>query len=234
MTLGFFILDPMYLVFMIPGLIIGLIAQTRLKAAYGHYSRVPASSGLTGAQAAREILNAAGLTDMPVREVSGQLTDHYDPLKKQLCLSSDNYHGRSLAAIGVAAHEAGHALQHKAAYAPLMLRMGMVPITNFASQMSMIFILIGLFIASSFGGMMMTVGVILFGVVTLFQLVTLPVEFDASSRAKVQLMQLGLVRDNETVGVSKVLSAAALTYVAALVAAVFQLLYFLSLARGRE
>ncbi|MBI1178703.1 zinc metallopeptidase [bacterium] len=227
-------LDPIYWLFMLPGLIIGLIAQAKLKGTYSRYLNEPTASGLSGAEAAREILDRAGLQDVPVQEVPGHLTDHYDPLRKRLCLSSENYRGRSISAVGVSAHEAGHALQHKAAYAPLKLRMVMVPITNFASSMSMILIMIGLFIATAMGKHMMMAGVVLFGVVTLFQLVTLPVEFDASSRAKKVLLQMGLVTEREHVGVSRVLSAAAMTYVAAMVTAVLQLLYFLSLANRRN
>lgn len=227
-------LDPIYWMFMLPGLIIGLVAQFKLKSTYAHYTQEPAASGLSGAQAAREILDRAGLREVPVEEVSGHLTDHYDPLHRRLCLSAQNYRGRSLSALGVAAHEAGHALQHQVAYAPLQLRMAMVPITSFASSASMILIMIGMFVASAMGQKMMLVGVGLFGLVTLFQLITLPVEFDASRRAKVQLLNLGLITQHEHAGVSRVLSAAALTYVAALVTAVLQLLYFLSLANRRD
>jgi hypothetical protein len=217
--------------FFIPGLLLGLYAQFRLKSAYGHYSQVPNHSGLTGAQAAREILDNAGLPHMPIHEVAGHLTDHYDPVKKALFLSSENFHGQSLAAVGVAAHEAGHALQHKAAYAPLNFRMALVPITGIASNAATwIF----------FGGMLFDlaklawIGVIVFGIIFLFQLVTLPVEFDASRRAKDQLLNLGLVDGHERAGVSKVLSAAALTYVAAMVGAFFTLLHFILIARGHH
>lgn len=229
-------LDPVYWLFMLPGLIIGIVAQFKLKGTYARYLQEPSASGLSGAEAAREILDHAGLQDIPIEEIPGQLTDHYDPLRRRLCLSAENYRGRSLAAMGVAAHEAGHALQQKAAYAPLQLRMAMVPTTNFASSISMILILIGLFMSrsASTGHTLMMAGVVLFGVVTLFQIITLPVEFDASSRAKKQLLSLGLVTQQELTGVSRVLSAAAMTYVAAMVTAVLQLLYFLSLANRRN
>ncbi|HAV62458.1 MAG TPA: zinc metallopeptidase [Verrucomicrobiales bacterium] len=233
MTLGF-ILDPAWFLFAIPGLIIGFIASTRLRSTYARYLRVPAMSGLTGAQAAREILDRAGMADMPIREVRGQLSDHYDPLRKQLCLSSDNYHGRSLAALGVAAHEAGHALQHQHAYAPLNFRMAIVPLANIATSLSGILIMLGFFIASTAGKTMMIAGIALFGCYTLFQLVTLPVEYDASRRAKLMLVKHGLISRQEETGVSRVLNAAALTYVAAMVAAVLQLLYFLSLFNRRD
>src|ERR1041385_5940648 len=185
---------------------------------YNKYIQVPNEAGLSGAEAARQVLDHAGLSAVPIEEVAGQLTDHYDPGKRALFLSSDNYHSRSIAAMGVAAHEAGHALQHKAAYAPLHLRMAMVPITNIASQAVTWIIVLGMLL--HLAGIIWP-AIIAFSIITLFQLVTLPVEFDASSRAKQQLISLGLVRGEEARAVSKVLSAAALTYVAALVAAVF-------------
>lgn len=223
--------DYWYFAFMIPGLIIAMIAQAKLSSAYARYVRVPVSTGLSGAEAAREILDSAGLRDMPVNEVPGHLTDHYDPIRKGLFLSSENYHGRSLAAVGVAAHEAGHALQHKAAYAPLHLRMALVPVTNIATQAAMIFSIVGVFLAFT---KLIWIGVAAYGVITLFQLITLPVEYDASRRAKAQLLRLGLVQQQESGGVSKVLNAAALTYVAAMVTSLLHLLYFLSIARNQR
>lgn len=228
------VFDPMYMLFAIPGLIIALFAQIKLKSTYGHYVRVPAASGLTGAQAAREILNGAGLYQMPVEEVAGELTDHYDPLRKKLCLSSENFHGRSLAALGVAAHEAGHALQHKEAYAPLKFRMAIVPMTGIASQAGIFMVFIGAGLATSFGQKLALFGVALFSLFVIFQLVTLPVEYDASRRAKQQLLNLGLVAPQEQRGVSKVLNAAALTYVAAMVSALMTLLYLLSKVNRRH
>jgi hypothetical protein len=217
--------------FFIPGLLLGLYAQMRLSSAYGHYSRVPTNSGLTGAQAAREILDSVGLHGMPINEVHGHLTDHYDPMKKALFLSSENYHGRTLAAVGVAAHEAGHALQHKAAYAPLNIRMALVPITSFASNAAIWISVGGMFFGLA---KLAWAGVAIFGVIFLFQLITLPVEFDASRRAKEQLLSLGLIDGNERSGVSSVLGAAALTYVAAMVSALFTLLHFIMIARGNS
>src|SRR2546430_12846103 len=210
----------------IPGLTWGFYAQIKLFPTYNRYAQIPAARGLTGAEAARNILDAAGLTDVPVGEVGGHLTDHYDPTKRALFLSSENYHGNSIAAVGVAAHESGHALQHKAAYAPLHLRMAMVPITQFASYAWQGIIIAG-FIFHAFFYKFLGIAIGVFSIMTFFQLVTLPVEFDASSRAKKQLVGLGLVRGEESVGVSKVLNAAAVTYVAAMVAAVFQLLQLL-------
>lgn len=227
-----------YLIFMLPGLAIGLWAQWRLRSAYGKYSQVAVESGQTGAEVARQILDQAGLTTMPVEEVEGRLTDHYDPTKKALFLSSDNFHGRTIAAVGVAAHEAGHALQHQAAYGMFQTRMALVPITSFASSASALIIAAGFLLAymrmisPHLFSNLLWIGIILFSAVALFQLITLPVEYDASRRAKEQLFRLGLVREDERTGVSKVLDAAALTYVAALVNSVLTLLYYLSIARG--
>lgn len=233
MTLGF-IFDPVWFIFMIPGLIIGLIAQFKLKSTYARYVREPAASGLSGAQAAREILDQAGLHDMPIEEVPGELTDHYDPIRKKLCLSAENYRGRSLAALGVAAHEAGHALQHKAAYLPLNFRMALVPLTGFGSSIGVWLVILGAMWGTALGQKMAWAGIALFGVVVLFQLITLPVEYDASRRAKEQLLGLGLISGFENQGVSRVLSAAALTYVAAMVSALLQLFYLLSLVNRRD
>jgi hypothetical protein len=220
-----------YLVVFLPGLLIGLWAQFRLMSTYKRYSQEPIANGMTGAQAARHILDRAGLVDMPVEEVDGHLTDHYDPTKKMLCLSSDNYHGQSLAAVGVAAHEAGHALQDQVGYSMFNLRMALVPITKFASMAWMGILLAGMFLAHGHLGKFIWIAVAIFGVLTLFQLITLPVEYDASARAKEQLVRLGLVREDERAGISKVLHAAALTYVAALVNSVLELLYLVTAAR---
>ena len=216
--------DPLWLLFMVPGILLGMYAQFKLSGTYGHYSQVGTTTGLSGAEAAREILDSAGLSSVPVEMVPGHLTDHYDPMKKALFLSEENYSTQSIAAVGVAAHEAGHALQHQAAYFPLHLRMALVPVTNIATQATFFLAIAGYFL-----GMFKFIlaGVIIYAVLFLFQLVTLPVEFDASSRAKKQLEKLGLIRGQEEArGVSKVLSAAAMTYVAAMITALFQLLYF--------
>lgn len=215
---------------MLPGLLIGLWAQMKLHSAYGKYSQVPVESGMTGAETARRILDQAGLNDMPIEEVEGQLSDHYDPTKRALFLSSDIYNGRSIASVGVAAHEAGHALQHQASWGLFKLRMALVPATQFASMAWMGVFLLGfvLHLIPHF----ILIAVAIFSVMTLFQLVTLPVEYDASARAKQQLFRLGLVHESERAGVSKVLDAAALTYVAALVNSVLQLLYYISAARN--
>ena len=220
-----------YILFvMLPGLVIGLWAQMKLHSAFNKYSQVPVESGLTGAQAARRILDSAGLNDVPVEEVEGRLSDHYDPTKRALFLSTDNYQGNSIAAVGVAAHEAGHALQHQSAYAMLNLRMALVPITQFSSSAYGIILLLGYFMGMM--KIMLPIVIVLFAIITLFQLITLPVEYDASARAKEQLFRLGLVRETERAGVSKVLNAAALTYVAALVSSMLTLLYYISAARN--
>ncbi|MFZ1072523.1 MAG: zinc metallopeptidase [Verrucomicrobiia bacterium] len=225
-----FYFDPVYLLFVIPGLLIGIWAQVKLHHAYGKYSRVPVESGMTGAQAAREILDQAGLDDMPVEEIPGQLSDHYDPTKHALFLSSDNFRGRTVAAVGVAAHEAGHALQHQAAYGLFKVRMALVPVTQFASTAYTGILLIGILLG--LWKIALPIIIVLFAVITLFQLVTLPVEYDASRRAKEQLFRLGLVHEDERTGVSKVLDAAALTYVAALVSSMMTLLYYILRAQG--
>jgi hypothetical protein len=222
--------NPVYWLFAIPGLLIGIWAQMKLHHAYAKYSQVPVDSGMTGAEAAREILDCAGLTNVPVAEITGRLSDHYDPAKRALFLSSDNFHGQTVAAVGVAAHEAGHALQHQAAYGLFNFRMAIVPITQFASTAYMGILFIGFFLGLL--KVVLPIIIVTFAVMTLFQLVTLPVEYDASRRAKEQLFRLGLVHEHERAGVSKVLDAAALTYVAALVSAVLNLLYYISLARN--
>lgn len=234
------IFDPVWLLFAIPGLILGLYAQAKLSAAYGRYSQVQVQSGFSGAEAAREILNQNGLAGVPVEEVPGRLTDHYDPSKKALFLSSENFRGRSLAAVGVAAHEAGHALQQRAEYAPMNFRMAIVPVTGFASQAySLIFLgsflLRGMHVISpALFTNLIWLAVGMFALVTLFQVITLPVEFDASRRAKEQLSRLGIVQSQESEAVKEVLGAAAMTYVAGMVSAVLNLLYLISVARNRN
>lgn len=210
-------------------MILGLWAQMRVKSAFGKYSRVRTSSNMTGADTARQILRAANISDVDVVEINGMLGDHYDPTHKRLCLSSDVYRQPSIAAAGIAAHEVGHAIQHARSYAPLKARMALVPITQFASQLLPFVIFGGLF----FGMLgLIKLGVIVYLVLAVFQLVTLPVEFDASRRAKIILSELGIVQaGNEAAGVSRVLNAAALTYVAAFVAALGNLLYLFLLSR---
>lgn len=228
----FFGLDPVYFLFVIPGLLLGIWAQVKLSHAYAKYSQIGVDSRMTGAEAAREILDRAGLANVPVEEIPGHLSDHYDPSKHALFLSSENFHGQSVAAVGVAAHESGHALQHQAGYGLFNFRMAIVPVTQFASVAYGGIFFAGLLFRALFPTLI-NIAILLFCVMTLFQLVTLPVEYDASRRAKDQLFRLGLVHEHERAGVSKVLNAAALTYVAALVSAVLQLLYLLNV-RGRR
>jgi len=223
--------DWHYWVFvLLPGLLLGIWAQLKLHHAYGKYSRVPVDSGMTGAEAAREILDQAGLNDVPVEEIPGRLSDHYDPSKRALFLSSDNFRGQTVAAVGVAAHEAGHALQHQAAYGMFNLRMALVPVTQFASMAYLPIFLIGAILHQLSIALLLII--VVFSIITLFQLVTLPVEYDASRRAKEQLFRLGLVQEQERAGVCKVLDAAALTYVAALVSSMLNLLYYVLVARN--
>lgn len=232
MTLAFVSFEYWWVI--IPGVILGLYAQFKLMSVYGRFVQVGNESGISGAEAAREILDRAGMSSMPVREVAGQLTDHYNPMEKALYLSSDNYHGRSLAAVGVAAHEAGHALQHQASYSLLKLRMIVAPATHIATKAWMGITLLGMFLGGAFLHKFIGIAIGIFSVITLFHLITLPVEYDASRRAKVQLIRLGLISSREQGAVSQVLSAAALTYVAALVSSLLQLLQLVMIARGRD
>lgn len=221
-----------FLVLILVPIIIGMYAQAKVSSAYEKYSRVATRSGATGRDAAAAVMQSAGIDDVQIVEIAGHLTDHYDPTKKVLALSTENYRGRSIAALGVAAHEAGHAIQHKCAYVPLNLRMALVPITNFACSLLPIVMLGGFFLFNS----MITIyaGIGIYIVLTLFQLITLPVEFDASNRAKAQLRNLGFVDGAEGRGVGEVLDAAAFTYVAAFVSSLGWLLYLLSAANNRR
>jgi len=213
-------------------LILGIWAQSKVTGAFRRWSQVRASSGLTGAEAAREIMNAAQIHDVDVVQINGLLGDHYDPTQKRLCLSTETFSSPSVAAIGIAAHETGHAIQHARAYAPLQWRMTIVPVTQFASQILPI-VIIGGFWFHILG--LINVGIVCYAVLALFQLVTLPVEYDASRRAKIVLGQLGIIRPGEeTAGVNAVLDAAALTYVAAFVAALGNLFWLLSLTNRRR
>jgi len=219
-----------YLILIGVPLLLGLYAQMRVSSAFGKYKKVAATSGVTGAQAAREILTAAKSHDVEVREINDMLGDHYDPRHKRLCLSSDVYNTPSVAALGIAAHEAGHAIQHARAYAPLKWRMAVVPVTQFASQILPL-VIIGGFMFHITG--LITLGIICYGILAFFQLITLPVEFDASKRAKVILQQMGMVQPGgEAAGVNSVLNAAALTYVAAFVAALGNLVYLFLVRRN--
>jgi len=226
--------SPLYLILSLPALILGLWAQWRVKSAFGKYSRVPASSGMSGAQAARKILDANGLQDVMVERVGGTLSDHYDPRSKTLRLSEGVYGTPSLAAVGIAAHEAGHALQDKVNYGPLALRSAMVPTVQIGSWLGPIIFLVGLFMAGMFGTTLAWLGVAIFGATALFSIVTLPVEFDASKRAKQLLVSTGVLAPQEMQGVNNVLDAAALTYVAAALQAIMTLMYYGSILLGRR
>lgn len=229
-----FFFNPLYLVFALPALILGLWAQARVRSAFARYSKVRAASGITGAQAARRILDANGLYNVAVERVSGFLSDHYDPRSKTLRLSPNVYESPSLASVGVAAHEAGHALQDQQAYAPLKLRSAMVPSVQIGSWLGPIIFFIGLMMSSAAGNTIAWIGLIFFGATAVFALVTLPVEFDASKRAKQLLVSQGIVGAQEMQGVNSVLDAAALTYVAGAVQAIMTLLYYAFLLLGRR
>jgi Zn-dependent membrane protease YugP len=212
-------------------IVIGLWAQFRVSSAFRKWGEVRASSNITGAEAAREILAAAKINDVQVVETNDYLGDHYDPTSKRLCLSTNVYSTPSVAALGIAAHETGHAIQHAAAYAPLKARMAIVPVTQIASRM-LPFVVIGGLIFHITG--LITVGIYCYLILLGFQLITLPVEFDASRRAKIILQQMGIVQPgDEVLGVNKVLNAAALTYVAAFIATLGNLLYLLSVRDRR-
>src|SRR5947209_2060763 len=212
-------------------LIIGLIAQFRVSSAFKKWGEVRASSNITGAEAAREILAAAKINDVQVVETNDYLGDHYDPTSKRLCLSTNVFNTPSVAALGIAAHETGHAIQHGAACAPLKMRMAIVPVTQIASRMLPFVILGGLFFHITG---LITVGIYCYLILLGFQLITLPVEFDASRRAKIILQQMGIVQPGqEVLGVNRVLNAAALTYVAAFIATLGNLLYLLSVRDRR-
>jgi Zn-dependent membrane protease YugP len=217
-----FYFDPVMLLFIGPAILLGLWAQWRIHATYGQAQQMPAP--LTGAQAARHILDSAGLNDVNIEQVPGHLSDHYDPRAKVLRLSPDVYGDRSLAAVGIAAHEAGHAIQDATHYAPLVIRNAVVPLASVGSGFGMILLMIGLAMAIQ---PLVWAGILLFGAVAFFQVVNLPVEFDASSRAKAQLVEYGIVPREEMRYVNKVLNAAALTYVAATLQAVLTLLYYI-------
>lgn len=212
-------------------LLVGLWAQWRVSSAFKKWGEVRASSNVTGADAARQILQAAQIDDVDVVETNDYLGDHYDPSNKRLCLSSKVYHEPSVASLGIAAHESGHAIQHAKAYAPLKWRMAIVPLTSIASRMLPFVILGGLFFHITG---LITLGIYCYLILLAFQLITLPVEFDASRRAKIILQQMGMVQaGNEVAGVNRVLNAAALTYVAAFVATLGNLLYLMTI-RNRD
>lgn len=220
-----------YLLYIGIPLILGIWAQIRVSSAFNRWGKVRASSNITGAECAREILQVAQIRDVDVVQVDGFLGDHYDPTSKKLCLSSNVYNTPSVAALGIAAHETGHAIQHAKAYAPLKFRMAIVPMTQVASQILPFVIFGGIFFRMTG---LITLGIYCYLVVAIFQLITLPVEFDASRRAKIILQQMKIVQPGEEVaGVNNVLNAAALTYVAAFIAALGNLLWLMSIRDRR-
>lgn len=221
-------IDPIYFLFILPGMALSMWASFRVKSAFNKYSQVRTMRGMTGAQAAREMLDRAGLHNVQVGRAHGFLSDHYNPATRSLALSEAVYDSNSIAAVGVATHEAGHAIQHAKNYGPLWLRSVLVPTANIGSSLGYIVMAIGLFLAQSNGSFFLfNIGLALFSCVLLFQVVTLPVEFDATARAKRLVVDYGIVSSHEREGMDKVLNAAALTYVAAAVSTLLTLLYFL-------
>ncbi len=238
MLFGFFYGDWTILI-LAPALLLTVIAQIRLKSAFDQYSKVKSTRALTGAEAARQVLNANGLYHVGIEHISGDLTDHYDPKENVIRLSDAVYGSTSIAAIGVAAHEAGHACQHAEGYVPVKLRAAIIPVTRLGSMLAMPLFLIGLIIAGSaslgpnpFSDLLMLLGILFFSFSTLFQFITLPSEFNASSRAMKALAGSGMLTNEELPGARKTLSAAALTYVAALAVSLLSLLRLILIFRG--
>ena len=223
--------DPTYII-LIPAIILTMYAQFKVSSTTNKYFRVRTQRGYTGEQTAREILNANGIYDVRIEMIGGTLSDHYDPRSRVLRLSQDVYRGTSITSVAVAAHECGHAIQHARGYAPLTIRGAIVPVVNFASNASWILIMVGLFMSSF--NFLLKIGILLFAATVVFQLVTLPVEFNASSRALAQIESLGIVSHDERRESKKVLKAAALTYVAAAATAVLQLLRLITIANRRD
>lgn len=231
--MGYYYWDPTYILVVI-GAVICMIASARVKGTFNKYSQLRSMSGMNGAQVAQRVLQAAGIYDVQVRHVSGSLTDHYDPRTKTVNLSDLVYNATSVAALGVAAHECGHAIQHAKNYAPLSIRSALVPIANFGSMLAWPVILIGLLFNTRSSGLIIDIGILLFSAAVLFQLVTLPVEFDASRRALVMLRTQGILADDELKYTRRVLKSAALTYVASAAATILQLLRIILITNGRR
>ena len=231
--MGYYYWDPTYILVVI-GAVICMIASARVKGTFNKYSQLRSMSGMNGAQVAQRVLQAAGIYDVQVRHVSGSLTDHYDPRTKTVNLSDPVYNATSVAALGVAAPECGHAIPHANSYAPLSIRSALVPIANFGSMLAWPVILIGLLFNTRSSGLIIDIGILLFSAAVLFQLVTLPVEFDASRRALVMLRTQGILADDELKYTRRVLKSAALTYVASAAAAILQLLRIILITNGRR
>jgi uncharacterized protein len=220
--------DPLYMMMILPGLVLALLATFVTKSTFTKYARVAASSGFSGAEAARHLLDSQGLRDVPVEITQGFLSDHYDPRTKSLHLSPQVYQSQSLSAIGVACHEAGHALQHASGYTPLSLRSSLVPAAQFGSNLALPIFFVGLLFHLPF---LVKAGILVFGLTVLFTLITLPVEWNASARAKRLMVESGIVTPGEQPAAAAVLNAAFLTYIASAVTAILTLLYYLMLGR---
>ena len=229
----FMFYDPTYFLVLI-GVVLSLLASARVKSTFHKYSQMRNSRGMTGAQAAEQVLHGAGIYDVRIEHVRGNLTDHYDPRSKVLRLSDSVYGQTSVAAVGVAAHECGHAIQHAKGYGPLKFRNVLVPVANFGAKIAWPLILIGLLINSESSWLLLQAGIIAFSLAVLFQIVTLPVEFNASKRAIRVLADRGIMFGEEIVAAKKVLSAAALTYVAGAASSILQLLRLIILTGGRR
>ena len=225
--------DPTYMLVLV-GVVLSLLASARVKSTFNKYSRMHNSRGITGAQAAQQVLHDAGIYDVRIEQVAGDLTDHYDPRSKVLRLSQTVYGSTSVAAVGVAAHECGHAIQHAKGYAPLKFRSALVPVANIGAQIAWPLILFGLLITSKSSALLIELGIIAFSLSVLFQIVTLPVEFNASNRAIRCIADTGMMYGEEIVSAKKVLNAAALTYVASAAGAILQLLRLIILTGGRR
>jgi Zn-dependent membrane protease YugP len=223
--------DTLYLILVLPALVFSMWAQYMVTSNFKKYSKQRTQNGMTGASAAREILRQNGIAEVQVERIAGNLTDHFDPRGNVIRLSENVYDSPSVAAVGVAAHEAGHAVQYAFSYAPIKLRSAIIPITNIGSSLAVPLVLLGIFLEMTG---LINIGIMLFGLVVLFQLITLPVEFNASSRAVTVLEQSGLLAANEIPAAKKVLSAAALTYVGALVVSLAQLIRLLAISRRRR
>ncbi len=219
------------IILLVPALALGIYAQVKVKSSFNRYSQVPSARGLTGAQGARLVLDSAGLSSVGIEIGGGTLSDHYDPRTRVLTLSPQVGQSNSLAALGVAAHEAGHAMQHADGYAAFRLRSAIVPVSNFGSHFGIILFVVGLVFRGSSGSLLMGIGILLYAAAVLFTLVTLPVEFNASHRAMTQLENRSILVADELTGAKKVLSAAALTYVAAALMAILQLVRLILISR---
>lgn len=225
-----------YLIFMLPAIAITLVVQIMLKTTYSKYSKIKNSRGLTGAEAAQEILRNAGVYGVRIEQTSGNLTDHFSPNENVIRLSKDVYNGTTIAAVGIACHEAGHAIQYDREYAPIKLRNALIPITNIGSKIGIVLIILGLLLVELFqySEYLFAAGIILYSLIVVVQLVTLPVEFNASRRAMESIRGSNILSDSECAGARKVLTAAALTYVAALISSIMTVLYYVMLAGRRK